>query len=137
MKQVPIKLGPVALLLTVITICLAVMAILTISTAGADRTMADKFANSTQERYSLEAQGQQFLQEADQVLHDGGKLTDLPETEAVEGGPAGSVEKTIQDEGYHLTIRLEPDGGTGYRVTGWSLEKEWEENQDIQVWQGF
>ena len=63
MKQVPIKLGPVALLLTVISICLTVMAILTFSTAGADKAMANMFANSTQIRYGLEQSGQEFLQQ--------------------------------------------------------------------------
>ena len=43
MKQIPIRLGPVALVLTVISICLTVMAILTFSTAGADANMADAF----------------------------------------------------------------------------------------------
>ncbi|MBQ6370387.1 MAG: hypothetical protein IJJ21_02250, partial [Firmicutes bacterium] len=62
MKQVPIKLGPVALLLTVITICLTVMAILTLTTAAADQAMANRFADSAQIRFSLEAEGQQFLQ---------------------------------------------------------------------------
>lgn len=113
MKQVPIKLGPVALLLTVITICLTVMAILTLSTAGADKTMAANFADSTRIRYTLEAEGQKFLKEADEVLAAGGKLTDLPKTEDYEGGPAGSVERIFEDQGYHLTIRLEPVGAEG------------------------
>lgn len=181
MNQVPIKLGPVALLLTVISICLTVMAILTLSTAGADKTMAENFAASTQIRYTLETEGQKFLREADETLAAGGKLTDLPETAGYEGAPEGSVERIFEDQGYHLTIRLEPTGaagagagadGTGtdgtaagaagttgnagaagttgaagtadetasgqrpgYRVTAWSLEKTWEQNQEIQVWQ--
>lgn len=135
MKQIPIKLGPVALLLTVITICLTVMAILSLSTAGADKAMADRFADSARVRYALEAEGQKFLQEADQTLEQGGKLTDLPDTDPWEGGAAGSVEKTIDSEGYQLTIRLAPEGAAGYRISGWSLEKEWEEDTNVHVWQ--
>ena len=36
MKQIPIKLGPLTLLLTVISICLTVLAILSFTTARAD-----------------------------------------------------------------------------------------------------
>lgn len=61
MKQVPIRLGPLALLLTVVTICMTVMGILTFSTARADLAMAEKLAASTRERYALEAEGQAFL----------------------------------------------------------------------------
>ena len=40
MKQVPIKLGPLALLLAVISICLTTLAILTFTTARADLRLA-------------------------------------------------------------------------------------------------
>lgn len=134
MKQVPIKLGPAALLLTVIAICMVVMAILALSTAGADQTMAGMFADSTQTRYELEAEGQSFLKEADDLLADGGKLTDLPDTSAVEDGVKGSVEKVFAKGDYHLTVCLEPAGTRDYRVSAWSLDKKWEEKQDLQVW---
>ncbi len=132
MKQIPIKLGPVALLLTVISICLTVMAILTFSTAGADKAMADMFAGSTQTRYALEQRGQEFLQEADQILAGGGQLTDLPEAEAADGG----VEKVFEEEGYRLTVRLQPAEGGDYTIDQWTLEKEWEEKDTIDgLWQ--
>jgi len=134
MKQVPIKLGPAAVLLTVIAICMTVLAILALSTAGADRTMATMFADSTQIRYSLETEGQSFLQEADEFLAAGGKLTDLPDTTKAENGPKGSVEKILTKGDYHLTIHLEPAGARDYQVTEWALDKNWEEKQDLHVW---
>ena len=106
MKQVPIKLGPVALLLTVITICLTVMAILTLTTAAADQAMANRFADSAQIRFSLEAEGQQFLQQADEQLSGGGELQELPDVSTA----GNSVEKVFEQEGYQLTIRLRPEG---------------------------
>ncbi len=42
MKQIPIKLGPLTLLLTVISICLTVLAILSFTTARADLRLAEK-----------------------------------------------------------------------------------------------
>jgi len=127
MKQVPIKLGPVALLLTVITICLTVMAILTLTTAAADQAMANRFADSAQIRFSLEAEGQQFLQQADEQLSGGGELQDLPDVSTA----GNSVEKVFEQEGYQLTIRLRPEGDSDYTVTRWSLEKKWKEKETI------
>ena len=127
MKQVPIKLGPVALLLTVITICLTVMAILTLTTAAADQAMANRFADSAQIRFSLEAEGQQFLQQGDEQLSGGGELQDLPDVSTA----GNSVEKVFEQEGYQLTIRLRPEGDSDYIVTRWSLEKKWKEKETI------
>ena len=127
MKQVPIKLGPVALLLTVITICLTVMAILTLTTAAADQAMANRFADSAQIRFSLEAEGQQFLQQADEQLSGGGELQELPDVSTA----GNSVEKVFEQEGYQLTIRLRPEGDSDYTVTRWSLEKKWQEKETI------
>lgn len=127
MKQVPIKLGPVALLLTVITICLTVMAILTLTTAAADQAMANRFADSAQIRFSLEAEGQQFLQQADEQLSGGGELQELPDVSTA----GNSVEKVFEQEGYQLTIRLRPEGDSDYTVTRWSLEKKWKEKETI------
>ena len=64
MKHIPVRLGPLALLLTVVAICMTVLGLLTFSTARADLAMAQKLAASTQQRYELEAEGQAFLQEA-------------------------------------------------------------------------
>ena len=133
MKQIPIRLGPVALVLTVISICLTVMAILTFSTAGADANMADAFADSVQNRYALESEGQAFLQDADEMLASGGELTDLPDVTAEKG----SVEKILEQEGYQLKIRL-CEAGDSYTVDEWALSKKWEQKETINnLWQGF
>ena len=63
MKQVPIKLGPLALLLAVVSICLTTLAILTFATARADLRLAEKYADTVSTRYALERQGQEFLRE--------------------------------------------------------------------------
>ena len=62
MKDVPVKLGPLALLLTVISICMTVLAILAFTTARADLSLARTYAETVRERYSLEILGQQYLQ---------------------------------------------------------------------------
>ena len=63
MKHVPVKLGPLALLLAVISICLTTLGILTFTTARADLRLAEKYASTVRTRYELERRGQEFLQE--------------------------------------------------------------------------
>ena len=54
MNKAPIRLGPMALLLTVISICLTILAILTFTTARADLRLAQKYAETVQARYAAE-----------------------------------------------------------------------------------
>ena len=77
MNKAPIRLGPLALLLTVVSICLAILAILTFTTARADLRLAEKYALTVRERYALEKEGQEYLA----ALNAG--RADAPEAEVV------------------------------------------------------
>ena len=110
MKHVPIKLVPLALLLTVITICLAVLAILTFTTARADLALAERYAHTVKTRYELEKVGQQYLATAE------------PDSE-----------KVFEEDGMRLTVIVDENGN----VTRWTVEKEWiEENAIDGLWPG-
>lgn len=111
MNHVPIKLGPLALLLTVVSICLAILAILTLSTARADLALAEKYADTVKTRYALEAEGQKFLAEAEP-----------------------GAEQTFEQDGMRLIVALNEDR----EVIRWTIEKEWTENDDIgDLWSGW
>ena len=133
MKQVPIKLGPLALLLTVISICLTTLAILTYSTARADMRLAEKYAETVRVRYTLEIQGQEYLRdlarESDrdglEVLEDFGAPTD------------GTQRKTFEQDRTRLHVAVKPDGQGGYAVTQWKLERDWQQDTSIgNLWSG-
>lgn len=109
MNKAPVKLGPLALLLTVISICLTTLAILTFATARADWRLAEKYAATVRLRYELDEEGQEWLRDADP--NDG---------------------TVLEKEGSTLTILLE-DG----RITEWRHERDWEEDLDLEVWPGF
>ncbi len=109
MNKAPIKLGPLALLLTVISICLTTLAILTFATARADRRLAEKYAATVQLRYELDEDGQKWLRDA-----------------------ADDDEIVLEKDGSTLTIRVENG-----EVTAWRHERAWEEDLDIDVWPGF
>ena len=122
MRQTPIKLGPLALLLTVVSICLVTLSILNFTTSRADDSMSRRYADTVTVRQALTAEGERFLYEADEQLAAGGTLAD--------------TEATFEQDGYTLTIRLEQTGDT-YEIAQWKLEKEWEEKNELDLWNGL
>ena len=108
MNRAPVKLGPLALLLTVISICLTTMAILTFATARADRRLAEKYAATVRLRYELDEEGQQWLQSA-----------------------GSDDEAVFERDGSTLTIRVENGA-----VTAWRHQRAWEEDLHLDLWPG-
>ena len=132
MKQIPIKLGPLSLLLAVISICLTTLAILTLTTARADRTLAEKYAATVSSRYELEVRGQEFLRDLDEAVRDNdpGFFEDLERAR-------NTWWESIEGEDARLRIGVSVDGGD-WSVVGWRIEKDWEEDDSIgNLWQGF
>ena len=128
MKQVPIKLGPLALLLSVISICLTALAILSFATARADLRLAQKFADTVSSRYALEVRGQELLRD---LAEDPAGLPEGAETMA-----DGSVRVILEQDGSRLTIGLIPEDG-GYTVNSWRQEREWEQDTGLgNLWPG-
>ena len=114
MNQVPVKLGPLALLLTVISICLTTFAILTFTTSRADMTLARKYAETVQSRCELEVQGQEYLKDA-------------------AAGNASYGERDFEKNGFHLYVTTLEDGS----VVRWQHEKEWTEDTSMgNLWNG-
>lgn len=121
MKQIPVKLGPLALLLTVIAICMTTLALLTFTTARADASLAEKYADTVKTRYELEVEGREFV----------AGLSDDPES------AEGVIEKTFEKNGSLLHVSVEFDGEGNYRVLSWRHEKRWVENEEIgNLWDG-
>lgn len=132
MKQTPVKLGPLALLLTVISICLTALAILSFTTSRADMRLAEKYAETVKIRYELESQGQEFLTEAEKSA---GSLSSLPGVTVDDDGR--TVYRELALEGSVLKIGLVPDGD-GFRIVEWRHEREWTPDNDIgNLWNGL
>ena len=126
MKHVPIKLGPLALLLAVISICLTTLALLNVSTAKADERLAEKFAETVQTRYALETEGQELLER----LYAG-------EEDGWERRGDGTLWRSVEKDGVTLQIGLRGEGADGYTVVNWTQEKEWEQDPHIaDLWDG-
>ena len=131
MKQVPIKLGPLALLLAVISICLTTLAILTFTTARADCRLAEKYAETVRARYALEQRGQKFLQELSETDPADYGLMDW------EREPGGAYSTELEQDGMRLGISFRPDGTGAFQLLSWRLEKIWAEDDSIgDLWDG-
>lgn len=119
MDQVPVKLGPLALLLAVISICVTTLSVLVYTTSRADAALAEKYADTVAVRYALEEEGQRYLLDIAQ-------------------GTAGFdvQEAAFEKEGMLLHVAVE-SGPDGPRVISWRFEKEWTEDTDIgTLWDG-
>ena len=158
MNHAPVKLGPLALLLTVISICLTILSILTYTTAGADDRLAQRYSQTTTERYELEIAGQEALAEFpagfeanaeyDNLLasQTGAEVTGETDDNLLAspleggGGPEGTGEgalwKTIEQDGLILTIGATP-GADGPQVVTWKVSRQWEQDGLIHnLWDG-
>ncbi len=134
MNQVPVKLGPLALILAVISICLTTLAILTFTTAGADMRLAERYAGTVKERYALEKEGQEFLAEIRETVSDPMDLYLIDDLDFTENGDAVKV---LRQGDATLTITLRENDEGGIDVVSWKQEKLWEEDDDtLGVWLG-
>lgn len=131
MKQAPIKLGPLTLLLTVISICLTTLAILNFTTARADMRLAEKFAETVQTRYALEAEGQAYLRELDAL--SAAERTAL----AREADGDGVLWRLFERDSARLQIGVRP-AEDGFQIVSWRQDKEWTREETLgNLWSGF
>ncbi|MCR2047456.1 hypothetical protein NSB25_09210 [Acetatifactor muris] len=134
MRHIPIRLGPLAILLTVISICMTTLGILNFTTARADLSLAQQYADTVRTRYELELYGQTFLRQVKEFLAEGGDITRMEETETDE---TGVIRKTFSENQYTLTVEIVPDETSGFRVCGWRIRKAWEPETDMgNLWLG-
>lgn len=127
MRNTRIKLGPIALLLVVVTICLTVLSILSLSAAEADKRLAEKYSETVKERYKLEKKGQEMLADL-----SGGTAPDGWETE-----DGVSFTATLEEEGSRLLIGVVREEDGNLRITSWIHDKKWNKDTKIgDLWSG-
>jgi len=132
MKELPVKLGPLALLLTVISICMTTLAILTFTTARADKSLADTYAETVKIRYELEIQGQEFMRDLDED-----PFSSLMDPE-ISRDADNIYWKTFSQDDAYLKIGYKLIGSEGYQLVAWRHGKTWEEDLGFggNLWQG-
>lgn len=129
-----LRLGPIAVFLTVVAIILTTLATLTIATSRADAVLAERFATMTAIRYSLEKEGNGFLYEVTQKLENGASLNSISDLNRTDDG---MYEYKAEKDGYELKIRLAPEGSDSFSIEEWKITKIWNEEELSQdIWLG-
>lgn len=98
-----VRIGPISLFTLIIILCLAVLAVLSITTARAELSITERQAATTTGTYQLEVQGQEFVAAVDGALASGGEtaleavlaeygiaVTAAPAGDAAAAAPAGA-----------------------------------------------
>lgn len=98
-----VRIGPISLFTLIIILCLAVLAVLSVTTARAELSITERQAATTTETYQLEVQAQEFAAEVDAALAQGAAALDevlarygIAGTVSAGAGPSSG--ETIEDE---------------------------------------
>ena len=129
MKEIPVKLGPLALLLTVITILMTTLSVLVFTTARADRHLAESYADTVKIRYELQKEGETLVSEV--IKKGAGALVNDDRFVLQEDG---CYRTTIEGrEQFTLSIALSESGD----IREWIIEKRWTEDKSLgDLWDG-
>ena len=134
-----VRIGPISLFALVIILCLAVMAVLSVTTAQATYAAAERQASFTADTYANERAGQEFAADIDAALAPvraaGGGLA-LGALAAVRAAlPAdaeldGSTVKAefTADSGRALAVVLQIHADATYSVASWKATTLWTES---------
>ena len=104
-----VRMGPLALFTLMAVICLAVLAVLALSTSNATVALAERRAEATTQLYLDEAAAQVFVAELDgQVAAMGDSTSDLQA--AVDQATTAALDSVPADSQRQLSIRTNIDG---------------------------
>jgi hypothetical protein len=135
MEAKKVRLGSISLLVTVILLCVIVLAVLSISTVRGDLLLAERTADSVSGWYELQNDGQRWLAQVDQVLaqHSWEDCDGyLPEGTSREND---RIAATLRSDGRTLQIELIQDQNTSYRIAKWVESTDWEEDMSLNLFQ--
>lgn len=93
-----VRIGPISLFTLIIILCLAVLAVLSVTTARAELSVTERQAATTTETYQLEVRGQEFLAAVDGALAT---------------GDGAALEAVLADYGVATTATAPGADGTG------------------------
>lgn len=142
-----VRIGPMSLFALVIILCLAVMAVLSVTTAQATFAAAEKQAAFTADTYANERAAQEFVAEVGTALATtraaGGGLDEaiaavervLPEGAVMDGALVEA--EFVADSGRTLSVELQIQEDATYRVISWKATTNWMKNDAGEtLWSG-
>ena len=130
------NIGSSSLILIFIVLCLVTFSVLSLGNAKREDALSVRSADSVQEYYRADAQGEAFLQMADQALLKGDKDSLAPYLQSDTGTYCTDVS---MDAGQALRVELNFDWDKKtYKILSWTVyhQEEYEIDQSIPVWSG-
>ena len=145
-----VRMGPVSLFALVVALCLAVMAVLAVTTARASMALAERQAAFTADDYANETVGQELLACVRAVAEEGGagavgaRLDDLLAACSGEDGPTvtatineGQLSAHIESaSGRCLDVVLAIGENGEVSVGSWRATTLWDEDTGDVLWTG-
>lgn len=125
MEHRRIRVGSIAVLFTVVVVCAAIFAVLTLVTASSDLRTARSYEQRVEALYECENLGEQWLAQVSGYLEG---LQELPENTWENQGALGTE---ITWGPMRLTARV--DAATG-AVLEWSCNALWQPEEDLDLW---
>lgn len=129
-----VRLGSISILMSVILLCVTVLAVLSLTSARADDVMAQRFADQTSAYYDLQNEGQRYLAKADEEIKKSGFDGAIGALSA-DGAYLdldGNIVREIENETMKLTIILS-SGVDGYKVEVYRTGILWEEDLTLDL----
>lgn len=160
-----VRMGPISLVSLVIVLCLAVMSVLSVSTARATLRTTERQSTATSEIYLCETAGQEFLATVDGVLAEVRAGEDVSHASAMSalrrageglvGGLSSSkITPSVQiaagddstvdinavfstETGRRLNVYLKINDDATYRILQWKSTTFWSNGSNNEtLWQG-
>lgn len=125
----PLRAGAMTILTAVVVLCLAVLAVLALTTARADLAMAERQLTLAETQAQAECTGQAWLAAVDAALQNGSALP--AGTEQSEGGKLHASLPV----GAQYTLEVTVDAAT-LAVRQWQLLQAWQPDSGDVLWQG-
>lgn len=143
-----VRIGPITILVFVITLCIAVLATLAVTTARANSASTQRQIAFTNDVYVNETAAQTMLSLVDAAVISGASSVEaaLPAIEAA-AAATDDVSATIEVEGDLLKATFETSSGRQllvevrlgedtYRIEKWKTATNWKEDNTQQLWAG-
>ena len=125
MEHRRIRVGSIAVLFTVVVVCAAIFAVLTLVTASSDLRTARSYEQRVEALYECENLGERLLAQVSGYLEG---LQELPENTWEDQGALGTE---ITWGPMRLTARV--DAATG-AVLEWNCNALWQPEEDLDLW---
>ncbi len=141
------RIGPISIFSLVIILCLAVLSVLTVTTAHATYALASKQALFNTDTYQNEAAAQEFLADLDSALApvratNGGSAAALAAVDKMLPANATRENTMVRAEfstesGRKLNIELTIRSNATYEIASWKATTLWtNDNANQSIWLG-